>query len=115
MRNGLSGRRKPDRDLERKAERMTLFHPSNQVQTPEHERIYAVFEIWYTAVDMTAALLFVIGSVLFFWPSAETPAIWCFLVGSVCFALKPTIRLMREVKFLRMGKIEQLARRETEI
>lgn len=94
---------------------MPLFQPSNPTDSPEHERIYAIFEIWYTAVDLSAALLFVAGSVLFFWPETRIPATWMFVVGSVCFALKPTIRLMREIKFLRMGKIERLAEREDEI
>jgi YrhK-like protein len=94
---------------------MTFFHPSNRTDSPKHERIYAVFEIWYTVVDLTAALLFVIGSILFFLPETRIPATWMFVIGSVCFALKPTIRLMREIKFLRMGKIERLAEREYKI
>ena len=94
---------------------MALFNPSNRTESPAHERVYAIFEVWYTLVDLAAALLFVSGSVLFFWSDTQTPATWMFVVGSVCFALKPTIRLMREVKLLRMGKIERLAERETEL
>jgi hypothetical protein len=53
--------------------------------------------------------------VLFFWSETQTTATWMFLIGSICFALKPTIRTTREIKFLSMGKIERLARREKEI
>jgi hypothetical protein len=101
--------------VRREAEGMALFNPSNRTESPAHERVYAIFEVWYTLVDLAAALLFVFGSVLFFWSDTRTPATWMFVIGSVCFALKPTIRLMREVKLLRMGKIERLAERETEL
>ncbi len=94
---------------------MPMFQPSTRTLSPEHERIYALFEVWYTIVDTSAALLFIGGSILFFWTETEITATWMFLIGSVCFALKPTIRLMRELKFLRMGKIERLAEREIEI
>ncbi len=94
---------------------MAFFSPSNRTLSPEHERIYAIFEVWYTVVDLAAALLFVAGSVLFFWSETQTTATWMFLIGSICFALKPTIRTTREIKFLSMGKIERLARREKEI
>ena len=94
---------------------MAFFSPSNQTLSFEHERVYALFEIWYTFVDLTAALCFVVGSVLFFWTETQTTATWLFVIGSVCFALKPTIRLLRELKYLRMGKIERLAEREVEI
>jgi len=94
---------------------MAFFSPSTRTSTPEHERVFALFEIWYTAVDLAAALLFVVGSVLFFWDETKFTATWMFVIGSICFALKPTIRLLREVKFLRMGKIERLAKREIEL
>jgi len=91
---------------------MRLFHPDNRSKTPEHQRIYAMFEIWYTAVDFAAAFLFIAGSILFFWESTQATATWLFVLGSICFALKPTIRLMRELKYLSMGDVEILARRD---
>lgn len=33
------------------------------------------------------------------------------MIGSFCFAAKPTIRLIREIKLYRMGKYETLAER----
>jgi hypothetical protein len=83
---------------------MKIFQPKNNVESPEHERIYAIYEVWYTVVDFLAASLFLVGSVLFFWSSTQMPAIWMFVIGSICFALKPTLWLMRELSHLRMKK-----------
>ncbi len=91
---------------------MALFNPKNRTQSHEHRRIYALYEVWYTAVDFGAALSFVIGSILFFSDSTMTAATWLFLIGSILFAAKPTIRLLREIKYLRMGNYEALAERQ---
>ncbi len=61
---------------------MAVFTPSNKTLSPEHERVYALFEIWYTVVDLAAALLFVVGSVLFFWDETQFTATWMFVIGS---------------------------------
>ena len=90
---------------------MALFDPGAHSRSPRHARIYAAYELAHTAVDFAAALLFLVGSILFFWPAWETPAVWCFVIGSLCFALKPTIRLLRELSYLRAGRIEELAER----
>ncbi|CFX28750.1 conserved protein of unknown function [Candidatus Filomicrobium marinum] len=84
---------------------MHLFNPENRTRSAEHIRIYILFEIWYTFVDFTAALCFLIGSVLFFWDSTMFVGTWLFVVGSAFFALKPTLRLLRELKYLSMGEI----------
>ncbi len=88
---------------------MQLFDPSSIRKSPAHAQLYATIEIIYTLVDFTAATLFIIGSILFFSPSAMSPALWCFLMGSVCFALKPTLRLVRQLRYLRLDKIDALA------
>jgi hypothetical protein len=88
---------------------MKLFDPGARDRTPETKRLYARYEIARTVVDFFAALAFIFGSVLFFWTDTQTPATWLFLIGSLCFALKPSLRLAREVHFLRLGKYEQLA------
>ena len=36
---------------------------------------------------------------------------WLFLIGSICFALKPTIRLTREIHYFRIGQVDELAKR----
>lgn len=91
---------------------MQLFHPGNRNRTARNRRIYALYELWYTVVDVGAAASFLIGSVLFFEESTQTVATWFFLVGSVLFMLKPTIRLMREFAYFRDGELETLAERE---
>lgn len=88
---------------------MKLFGAQNRSASPEHERIYALYELWYTVVDFGAAALFVVGSVLFFWEATATAATWMFLVGSVFFGLKPTLRLIRELHYLRLGDYERIS------
>ena len=47
---------------------MTFFNPGNPMLSSRHQKIYALCEIAYTAVDFSAAALFVVGSILFFYP-----------------------------------------------
>lgn len=90
---------------------MALFQPGNHTRSDTHRRVYALYEFAYTIVDFSAAILFLVGSVMFFYSALETPAIWCFVVGSACFALKPTLRLAREIHYLAIGDIDDLAQR----
>ncbi|MEM1299104.1 MAG: YrhK family protein [Pseudomonadota bacterium] len=91
---------------------MTLYDPNSPTRSDAHSRVHAVYELIHTAVDFTAAALFVIGSILFFYESTTFLGTWLFLIGSVCFALKPTIKLLRELKYWRMGRIDELAARQ---
>jgi hypothetical protein len=88
-----------------------LFSSDNRNNSARHQKLYAAFEIAYTAVDFLAAALFIVGSICFFGEQTRIPGTWCFLVGSVCFALKPTLRLARELRFAKLDKIEELADR----
>ncbi|QFU09816.1 hypothetical protein PARPLA_00621 [Rhodobacteraceae bacterium THAF1] len=88
-----------------------LFHHANRQKSERSKRFYARVEMAYTLVDFTAAMCFVIGSVLFFWPTWETLAIWFFVIGSVCFAVKPTLKLWREVKLAAMDDNKDLSER----
>lgn len=88
---------------------MSLFHPDNGRLSAEHAKVWAAYELAHTIVDFLAAGLFVVGSVLFFYPSTQDLGTWLFLVGSICFGLKPSIRLAREVKYVRMGRYKKLA------
>lgn len=90
---------------------MRLFHPENRTTDVRSQRLYAAFEVWYTVVDFAAALCFIVGSVLFFDEDTATTATWMFLSGSLCFALKPTLRLVRELRLLKMGDTARLAER----
>ncbi|MEM7057058.1 MAG: YrhK family protein [Pseudomonadota bacterium] len=88
---------------------MKIFNPGTHHQSLDHARTYALFELAYTAVDFLAAMLFLIGSILFFDEATTYLATWLFVIGSFCFALKPTLKLLRELKYWRMGKFDQLA------
>ncbi|MCA2010833.1 YrhK family protein [Cereibacter sphaeroides] len=87
-----------------------LFHPRNRDASPDHARIWAAYEIAYTLVDFCAAGLFVVGSILFLWPETTTTATWLFIIGSVFFGLKPTIRLVRELKLVSLGHMQEVAK-----
>jgi len=78
------------------------FHPKLFSATPEHIRVYGFYERLYTLVDFTAAIMFVIGSWLFFYPAEAVPATWLFLIGSICFAARPTVRVAREFHLARL-------------
>jgi len=88
---------------------MRLFHPDNRRLSARHAEIWAAYELVYTVVDFTAAGMFVLGSALFFFPATTYAATWLFLAGSVCFALKPSIRLTREVRLMSLGRVEEVA------
>lgn len=91
-----------------------LFHPDNRHRSDRHARIWALSELARTLVDFLAAGMFVVGSALFFFSSTQIAATWLFLVGSLFFALKPTIRLVRELKFIALDRedaLREMARR----
>lgn len=83
---------------------MTMFNPDNSARSPRHQKIWAQYEVLYTIVDFSAAVAFVVGSICFFFPDMTYEAAWLFLAGSIFFAMKPTIRLIREIQYLSMGE-----------
>lgn len=93
---------------------MKLFHHENRQLNAETRRVYAAFEIAHTTVDFLAALCFIVGSVFFFYDDLMEAGTWLFLVGSVFFAAKPSLRLAREVKLWSMGREDTLAERYEE-
>ena len=88
---------------------MRLFDPRSRQISPQQARRYAKFEILHTLVDFLAALLFVIGSVLFFSEQTKMAGTVCFLFGSIFFAAKPSIRLVREFWLSRLNHVDRLA------
>jgi hypothetical protein len=78
------------------------FDSETRRLSPLHGRLYRLYEIAYTAVDFLAGLMFVIGSVMFFYPAWQDTGTWLFLFGSILFVLRPTVRLMREMHFARL-------------
>ncbi|MBF9030743.1 hypothetical protein HKCCE3408_10105 [Rhodobacterales bacterium HKCCE3408] len=90
---------------------MKLFRHENRERNSDTRQLWARYEILYTAVDFGAALCFIVGSVMFFFEEWQVPGTWLFLVGSILFAGKPTIRLVREIQLYRMGDVDDLAKR----
>ena len=81
---------------------MTFFDPESSTRSPQHKQVYTRDEIAYTVVDFSAAALFVVGSILFFYPKTTFVGIWLFLIGSVFFGVRPSIKLARELAYLRI-------------
>jgi len=99
------------RTQQRRTGKSGLFEPQGTTLPARTRRLYAVYEIAYTLVDFLAALAFIVGSVLFFYAALQTAGTWLFLVGSILFAVRPTIRLMRELALLAEGGTEDVAER----
>jgi len=87
---------------------MRIFNPENHLRSEEHKKIYAYCELAYTVVDVSAAVLFVIGTVLFFSETTTYLGTWLFLVGSVLFGLRPTIKLFREFAYMRVSDYDDV-------
>ena len=88
---------------------MKLFDPAGHVRSHAHRKIYARAELAYTVVDFSAAVLFVAGSVLFFSASTTYAGTWLFLIGSILFGLRPTIKLVREIAYRRVERSDGTA------
>ncbi|WP_245412381.1 YrhK family protein [Notoacmeibacter ruber] len=87
---------------------MALFDPRNKHASQKHQKIHAAYAIAETFVSFSAAMLFLVGSWMFFYKDLQVPAIWCFVIGSVFFAIKPTLRLIREIQYALTGDLDDL-------
>ena len=88
-----------------------LFRKDRRNANPDSQRIYAIFEVAYTIIDFMAAFFFVIGSVMFLFDDWVHTGTWLFIFGSLMFAAKPCLRLVREIKLASIGDTEDLAKR----
>lgn len=88
---------------------MKIFNPDNHNRSDAHKKVYAYYALAYTLVDFSAAVLFIVGSILFFSSSTTYAATWLFLIGSLFFAMRPTITLLRELAYLRLGEYDKAA------
>jgi hypothetical protein len=70
--------------------------------SPSHDDLVRRYELFRTVVEFLAALTFIIGSVLFFYDRLQIAGTWLFLLGSILFAVRPTIRLMLELHLARL-------------
>lgn len=61
------------------------------------------YEVASICNDLLVALWFIVGSVFFLFADLVTAGTWLFLVGSVQLAIRPLIRLRRQVHLRRIG------------
>ena len=81
---------------------MKLFDHRLRSATEQHADAVRHFEVIRTLVEFLAALAFIIGSVLFFYDSLMVWGTWLFLIGSILFGVRPTIRLLLELHLARL-------------
>lgn len=81
---------------------MKLLDPHLSDLTPAHVALFWRYQIVRTMVDFGAAVCFVIGSLFFFSASTTLAADWLFLIGSILFAVKPTIDVVRSAHLKRL-------------
>jgi len=79
-----------------------LLDPVLNDLTPRHLALFWRYQVMRTLVDFGAAVCFVIGSVFFFSTATTVAADWLFLIGSILFAAKPTIDVVRSAHLRRL-------------
>ncbi len=81
---------------------MRLLDPALNDLSPQHLSVFWHYQVVRTLVDFGAALSFVVGSACFFFSSTQIAADWLFLIGSILFAAKPTIDVVRSAHLKRL-------------
>ena len=76
---------------------MKLFRTRRFDASPKHRSVYSAYEIAYSVIDLLAAVLFIVGSILFLDDATVCAGTWLFIIGSVFFAARPAVRLAREL------------------
>lgn len=90
---------------------MNFFQPGANDRSPKHRKLYAAYELAFTFIEFAAGILFLIGSIMFFYSAWQTQAIWCFVIGSACFVVGPGLKLAREIHYAAIGDVDDLAER----
>lgn len=90
---------------------MKFFQPGANERSARHRKLYAAYELAFTVIEFAAGVLFLVGSFLLFYRAWETAAIWCFVIGSACFVIGPSLKLAREIHYAAIGDFEDLAKR----
>jgi len=79
-----------------------LFDGALRHASADHAELVRKYELYRTLVEFMAAVFFVVGSILFFYESLLFAGTWLFLIGSILFAVRPTIRLLLELHLARL-------------
>ncbi|KAB8135781.1 hypothetical protein F9U64_10965 [Gracilibacillus oryzae] len=65
----------------------------------QHNQFYkSIYKVLYTINDFTIGVWFFAGSILFYFESLKKLGVTLFVIGSFQFLIRPTIRLVHEVK-----------------
>ena len=88
-----------------KKAQMAALDPNLDTLTPRHSEIYRRYQLVRTVISFGAAACFVVGSVLFLSPSTTGTAARLFLIGSLMFAVKPTIDMIRTFHLRRLPRL----------
>ncbi|MGV8856019.1 MAG: YrhK family protein [Devosia sp.] len=91
---------------------MKLFDEGLRTASAKHARAARRSELARTAVEFLAALAFIIGSVLFFYSPLQLAGTWLFLIGSILFAVRPTIKLVLELHLQQLPVPEDFRTRD---
>lgn len=81
---------------------MKLFDHRLRALSDHHAEIVQQYEFVRTLIEFLAAVCFIIGSVFFFYPAWVYAGTWLFVIGSVFFAVRPTVRLLLELHLVRL-------------
>lgn len=60
------------------------------------------YETLSIANDFLIAIWFLVGSILFLYPSLARPAAWLFIIGSFQFLVRPSLRLISHIHLKRI-------------
>ena len=60
------------------------------------------YETLSIANDFFIAIWFLVGSILFLYPSLAEPAAWLFIIGSFQFLVRPALRLVSHIHLKRI-------------
>ncbi len=89
-------------EVEKELREHHWLSPAWYTKTPRHATIYGRYQAVRILIDFCAAFCFVAGSVLFLYAATGMAAALLFLTGSLCFAVKPTIDLLRAFHLRRL-------------
>ena len=84
-----------------------LFDHNLRSASPDHAELVRRYELARTVIEFLAAVTFVVGSIFFFYESLLFAGTWLFLIGSIFFAIRPSIRLLLELRLANLPVPEE--------
>lgn len=84
-----------------------LFDPTLRHSSARHIKVSSRYDVLYALNDFIAGVMFVVGSVLFFWKDTQDAGTWLFLIGSILFTVRPGIKLARNFHLQQVSSNQQ--------